>query len=60
LIHGKLVRNVMITLDVRIRTAVILSRPEVIELANKLRMAVGNHDTATDTPIGTGDLDPLG
>lgn len=60
LIHGKLVRHVIITLDATIRTIVILSPPQVIELANKLRMTAGNHDTAIDTPIGTGDLDPSG
>lgn len=60
LIHGKLVRHVVITLDATRRTAVILSLSEVIELANALRMAAGNHDTATDTPVGLCDLDPSG
>jgi hypothetical protein len=52
LIHGKLVRHVVIILDTTLRTAVMLSLPEVVELANALRMAAGNHDTATDTPVG--------
>jgi hypothetical protein len=52
LIQGKLIRHVVITLDATIRTIVILSPSQVIELANALRMAAENYDTATDTPVG--------
>jgi hypothetical protein len=41
LVHGRVVRCVVITLDTTMRTAVILTLPQALELADALRAAAG-------------------
>lgn len=41
LVHGGVVRKVVITLDATMRTAVILTSPQAVELADAVRAAAG-------------------
>jgi hypothetical protein len=43
LVYGQVERHIVITLDATLRTAVILTRQQAIELADALRAAAGIH-----------------
>lgn len=43
LVYGQVERHIVITLDATLRTVVILTRQQAIELADALRVAAGIH-----------------